>query len=88
VKDAYVQLDTARRLFDLYRDVQVSLAEQAYRDTAAGYAADRVEFLNVIDALRRWVRFLLDADKAQRDYQQAHARLEAAIGGPVSREAK
>jgi len=87
VKEAYVQLDTARRLHELYRDVQISQAEQAYRDAAAGYAADRVEFLNVIDALRRWLRFLLDSDLAQRDYQEAHARLEAAVGGPVG-EAK
>jgi len=83
VKDAFVQLDTAKRLQDLYREVQLEQAAQAYRDTAAGYAADRVEFLNVIDALRRWLRFLLDADRAQRDYHQAHARLEAAVGGPV-----
>jgi len=88
VKDAYVQLDTAKRLYELYRDVQISQAEQAYRDAAAGYAADRVEFLNVIDALRRWLRFLLDSDLAQRDYHEAHARLEAAIGGPVDRDAK
>jgi len=87
VKEAYVQLDTARRLHELYRDVQISQAEQAYRDAAAGYAADRVEFLNVIDALRRWLRVLLDSDLAQRDYQEAHARLEAAVGGPVG-EAK
>ena len=83
VKDAYVRLDTAQRLFKLYRDVQLNLARQAYNDTAAGYAADRVEFLNVIDALRRWLRFLLDADRAVRDYHQAHARLESAVGGPV-----
>jgi len=88
VKEAYVQLDTARRLFELYRDVQLSQARQAYGDAAAGYAADRVEFLNVIDALRRWLRFLLDADRARRDYLRAHARLESAIGGPVERRAK
>jgi len=85
VKDAHVQLDTAKRLFELYRDVQLSQARQAYSDTAAGYAADRVEFLNVIDALRRWLRFLLNSDRALRDYHQAHARLESAIGGPVQR---
>jgi len=86
VKDAYVQLDTARRLYELYRTVQLSQAEQAYNDAAAGYAADRVEFLNVIDALRRWLRFLLDADRAARDYHQAWARLESAVGGPMGRK--
>ena len=88
VKDQFVKLDTAKRLYELYRDVQLSQAEQAYADTAAGYAADRVEFLNVIDALRLWLRFLLDADRALRDYHQSHARLESAIGGPVERKAK
>ncbi|MFQ5843565.1 MAG: TolC family protein [Planctomycetota bacterium] len=88
VKDAYVQLDTAKRLYELYRDVQLSLAEQAYSDAAAGYAADRVEFLNVVDALRRWLRFRLDADRAVRDYHRTHARLEGAVGGPLEREEK
>jgi len=88
VKDAYVQLDTAKRLFELYRDVQLLQARQAYSDAAAGYAADRVEFLNVIDALRRWLRFLLDSDRAVRDYHQAYARLESAVGGPMERKSK
>ena len=88
VKDAYVQLDTAKRLFELYRDVQLSQAREAYSDAAAGYAADRVEFLNVIDALRRWLRFLLDSDRAVRDYHQASARLESAVGGPLERKGK
>ena len=88
MKDAYVRLDTAKRLFELYRDVQISLARQAYNDAAAGYAADRVEFLNVIDALRRWLRFLLDSDRAVRDYHQAHARLESAVGGSLARKGK
>jgi len=88
VKAAWVRLDTARRLQALYRDVQINQAEQAYSDAAAGYAADRVEFLNVIDALRRWLHFLLAEDQAGRDYAQAHARLEGAVGGPVPRKEK
>ncbi len=88
LKDAHVELDTARRLFELYRDVQVSQAMQAYQDAAAGYSADRVAFLNVIDALRRTLGFLLAKDRAERDYHQAHARLENAIGGPANRKAE
>lgn len=85
VKDAYVRLSTAKRVHELYRDVQISQAEQAYRDASSGYAADRVGFLNVVDALRRWLRFLLESDRALRDYHIAHARLEGAMGAPVSR---
>ncbi len=86
VKDAHVKLNTARRLFALYRDVQISQAEQAYSDAAASYSADRVEFLNVIDALRRYLGFLLASDRAKRDYHQAYARLESAVGGPLDRK--
>jgi len=86
VKDAHVRLNTARRLYVLYRDVQISQAEQAYSDAAASYSANRVEFLNVIDALRRYLGFLLNSDRAQRDYHQAYARLESAVGGPVNQE--
>ncbi len=83
--EAWNQLDAAHRLFELYRDVQLSQAEEAYSDASSAYAADRVEFLNVIDALRQWLRFLLDADRAERDYHRAYARLEDALGGPVTR---
>jgi outer membrane protein TolC len=80
VQRAYAQLETAERLFRLYRDVQLAQAEQAYRDAAAGYAADRVEFLNVVDSLRRLLRFRLASDGAIRDVHTAHAKLEGAVG--------
>ncbi|MHC5010191.1 MAG: TolC family protein [Planctomycetota bacterium] len=83
VKGAWNELETAQRLYDLYAEAQVAQAEQAYRDAASGYAANRVEFLNVVDALRQWLRFLLSADAALRDYHQAHALLESAIGAPL-----
>jgi len=88
MKDAYNKLDTAKRLFDLYTNVQIAQAEQAYRDSSSGYAADRVEFLNVVDALRQYLRFQLDADRALRDYHQDFARLESALGGPVAPKEK
>ncbi len=74
---AYV---TARRLYALYRDVQLAQAEQAYRDASSGYAADRAAFLDVVDTLRRWLRFRLEADRAVRDLRVAHAQLEGAVG--------
>ncbi len=87
VQSSLAELETAQRLYKLYRDVQLSQAEQAYRDAAAGYAADRVEFLNVVDSLRRWLRFQLEADRAVRDIHASKARLEGAVGRPVT-EAK
>ncbi len=83
VQSAVAELSTAHRLHTLYRDVQLAQAEQAYRDAASGYAADRVEFLNVVDSLRRWLRFQLEADRAVRDIHTSRVRLEGAVGRPV-----
>jgi outer membrane protein TolC len=83
VESAHAALRTAQRLHRLYRDVQLAQAEQAYRDAAAGYVADEVEFLNVVDSLRRWLRFQLEADRAVRDLHTAHARLEGAVGAAL-----
>ena len=85
VQSSLAELETAHRLHKLYRDVQLAQAEQAYRDAAAGYAADRVEFLNVVDSLRRWLRFQLEADRAVRDIHASMARLEGAVGRPLAR---
>jgi len=76
-------LETARRLYELYAQVQIGQAEQAWHDASAGYASDRMEFMNVIDALRQLLRFRLERDRAERDYQRAFAELEAAVGAPV-----
>ena len=84
VQSALAELEAAHRLHKLYRDVQLAQAEQAYRDAAAGYAADRVEFLNVVDSLRRWLRFQLEADRAVRDIHASMARLEGAVGRPLA----
>ena len=83
VQSSLAELETAHRLHKLYREVQLAQAEQAYRDAAAGYAADRVEFLNVVDSLRRWLRFRLEADRATRDIHASRARLEGAVGRPL-----
>ena len=83
VQSTYAALETAHRLHRLYREVQIAQAEQAYRDAASGYAADRVEFLNVVDAIRRWLRFQLEDDRAVRDIHASRARLEGAVGRPL-----
>jgi outer membrane protein TolC len=88
VESALAQYETAKRLHTLYRDVQLAQAEQAYRDAASGYAASRVEFLNVVDSLRRWLGFQLEADRAERDMHMSHARLEGALGRPIKGEQK
>lgn len=88
VQSALAELETAHRLHDLYRKVQLAQAEQAYRDAAAGYAADRIEFLNVVDSLRRWLEFQLEADRAVRDIHSWDARLAGAVGARLPRATK
>ncbi len=88
VQSSLAELRTAQRLHKLYREVQLAQVEQAYRDAASGYAADRVEFLNVVDSLRRWLRFQLEADRAVREIHASQARLEGAVGRPVGEARK
>ena len=83
VTEAANALATAQSLRDLYRDVQLAQACQAYEDAFASYGVDRAEFMDVIDALRQWLRFRLDADGADRDIQKAYAQLERAVGMPL-----
>jgi len=83
VTEALNELETAWRLHDLYRDVQLAQARQAYEDAFSAYGVDRAEFMSVIDALRQWLRFRLDAHGAERDIQRAYARLEHAVGASL-----
>ena len=80
---AHNDLQNAWRLHDLYHAVQLAQARQAYDDALVSYGVDRSAFMSVIDALRQWLRFRLDADAAERDIQVAYGRLERAVGGFV-----
>ena len=44
-----------------------------------------MDFLNVIDTLRQWLRFELERDRARRDDLVAFVRLEAAVGTRLER---
>jgi len=85
VREQCFALDEAGRRLRLYEDVLLSQARQAYRDTLAAYEGDTVDFLNVIDTLRQWLRFELERDRARRDDLVAFVRLEAAVGTRLER---
>lgn len=80
VESAVAARDTAQRVHELYRDVHLAQAQQAYEDAAAAYRAARGGFLEVLDALRRLLAFRLESEHAQAEVRAAHARLVEAVG--------
>ncbi len=80
VQQAHSNFQTASRLRDLYHDVQLKQAQQVYEDASASYATGGASPLDVFDALRRLLRFRLDAARALRDLHIAHAHLILAVG--------
>jgi cobalt-zinc-cadmium efflux system outer membrane protein len=71
------------RLFDR---VLVLQAEQSLRSVEAGYSAGGLGSLDLLDAERTLLEVRTGAARARADHAIALARLEGAIGGPLTRE--
>ncbi|MCM8797961.1 MAG: TolC family protein [Candidatus Omnitrophica bacterium] len=80
VKDAYVKLDSARRLVELYKTTFIPQAEQTLKSSRIAYEADKIDFLNLLDSQRMLLDFKLDYYRTLADYEIALADLERAVG--------
>ncbi len=67
----------------LYRDSLLPKAEQALNVTQRAFAADRSDFLAVIDAQRTLLEFQLAYERAQTDQALHWAEIEKLIGEPT-----
>ncbi len=80
VKDAFVKVQTARRLVDLYRTVVLPQAEQSLQATVVAYQTKQTDFLSLIDNYRTLQSFKLEYYTAIVDYAKSLADLERAVG--------
>lgn len=80
VRDAFLKLNTAQALIDLYRGGIVAQAEQGLESARIAYATGRTDFLNVIDGERRLRDVRLAADVALADWAEQRAELERVVG--------
>ena len=81
----YKQRDAQSRSA-LYRDSLLPKAEQALNVTQRAFAADRSDFLAVIDAQRTLLEFQLAYERARTDQALHWAEIEKLVGEPATSE--
>lgn len=77
------RLDDARRQVDLYASALIPKAEQSLAASLDAFAADQVDYLDVIDAERMLLDFRLALARARTDELIQAARLESLIAAPL-----
>jgi cobalt-zinc-cadmium efflux system outer membrane protein len=87
VKSFLVKVQTAQRLVELYQTSVLPQAEQALKISEAAYRADKMGFLDLLDAVRSLLQFRLEHYEHLAQYDQFKAELERVVGVPfVSKE--
>jgi outer membrane protein TolC len=71
---------SARRSFELYKEVILSQSELAFRSALSAYQAGRVEFVSLLEAQRALREARMGYFKAQVNVLQSLADLERAVG--------
>jgi len=80
VRDAWFELDLARRERALYFDNVVQLSRSALDVSTRGYAAGGVAFADVIDSYTTWLKANLTLERTRSDFGIARASLEQVVG--------
>jgi len=84
VQRQYERVVVASRTEEIYRGTLIPQTTERISAARAGYQTGVVDFLTLIDSLRSLEQVRLQRDRAVRDYQQALADLERAVGQSVS----
>ncbi|MFH1851495.1 MAG: TolC family protein [Candidatus Neomarinimicrobiota bacterium] len=79
-EQAWFELEDARRKIALYGDGLIPKSLESLRATEKAYVADKLDFLNLVDAQRRYLQFLLEHERSLVAGQKAVARLELLAG--------
>jgi cobalt-zinc-cadmium efflux system outer membrane protein len=80
IRQAVIQLESARKTVELYRDTLRPQAVSTLRATVAAYQTDQTDFLNLIDSQTMAIEFQHAFFSALETYQRSLADLERAIG--------
>ncbi len=83
IRDAFLKVNTAESVIDLYRGGIIAQAEQGLESARIAYATGRTDFQNVIDAERQLRDVRLAADVALADWAEQRAELERVVGGDL-----
>jgi cobalt-zinc-cadmium efflux system outer membrane protein len=86
VQRAYERVRVAARTEKIYRTTLIPQTQERIGAARAGYQTGVVDFLTLIDSLKSLENVQLERDRAVRNYQQALADLERAVGRPIAGE--
>ncbi len=76
----WFQLEDSNRKVTLYRDFLIPKSLESLRASEKAYISGSADFLNLIDAQRRFLQFELTYEQNIVRYHKTYARLEALVG--------
>jgi outer membrane protein TolC len=85
VQATYEQTEASRQVVDLYKRQVVPAAQQNVEAARAGYEANNLGFLSLVEAQRQLIDAQMKQVEALADYHRRMAELQQAIGGPLPR---
>ncbi len=83
IRLARIEVESARKTVELYRDTLRPQALSTLRATAAAYQTDQTDFLNLLDSQGMAIDFQHAFFGALEKYEKSLAELEQAIGTPL-----
>jgi len=76
----WFELEDAQRKMELYEQNLIPKSLEALRASEKAYIADKADFINLIDAQRLYLKFLLEHERSLVRYTTAYAKLENIAG--------
>jgi outer membrane protein TolC len=83
-EQAMYELDDNLRKVRLYEDVLIPKAKEMIEVTEQAYRTGEVDFLSLIDAQQKLLKFQLMRERAAANYKQKQAELEMLTGQPLA----
>lgn len=80
MENIWFELIDARRKLSLYRNNLIPKSLESLRASEKAYIADKADFINLIDAQRLYLKFLLEYERSLVLYTTAYAKLENIAG--------
>lgn len=84
IGDLTARVTFTRDQFHLFDSLLITQAQESLRSAEAAYAAGALGALDLLDAERTLLQVRIAADRTRTDYWIALARLEGAVGAPLS----
>jgi len=76
----WFQLEDQQRKIDLYNDQLIPKSLESLRSSEKAYISDQLDFINLVDAQRRYLQFRLEYEKALAQYFKSFVNIQVLLG--------